>query len=150
VTVAYNLKTELVNDWQLGTPLSSADIEWTNYRKQVGVWQGAGTKKILIAVFNPGTTSSRPLSANWWRIDEQVRIDVLIKVGSSGGTSTIDTDYTNRDTIRNEILRIVHLKQTGITGVNFAYPTREPIQNEAENLLYLTIFVNCVYFHQKT
>jgi len=141
-SIAQNVETCLFNNWNDSVGVSKNDIQWTVNRVDVALWAKSGTKNYLIAVYSPGATTSRPISHSWWRVEEVVTVDVAVKASVSGA-------YDKRTILQNEIRRIIHSYQTSITGVSFAFLSREPIQVEAENMLRLTLLVTCVYFHAK-
>jgi hypothetical protein len=142
-STAENVRTCLYNNWNDSVGVAKNDIYWTTQRIDVAMWAKSGTKNFLIAVYSPGTTSSRPISHSWWRVEEVITVDVAVKASVSGA-------YDKRTILQNEIRRIIHSYQTSITDVSFAFISREPVQVEAENILRLTLLVTCVYFHKKT
>jgi hypothetical protein len=144
-SVAENVSAVLHDNWSLSDPLKTS-IEWGVKRVDVITWLKTSGKTYAIACYSPGLTAEKVIASNWWRVDETVTVDLCIKVSPLN----INDMLAKRTAMRNEILRIIHDKQNSITDVQFAYPVREPVQVEAENMLRLTILVNCVYFHKKT
>jgi hypothetical protein len=142
-SIAENVKTCLFNNWNDSVGVAKNDIYWTTQRVDVAMWAKSSSKNYLIAVYSPGTTVSRPISHSWWRVEEVITVDVVVKASVSGA-------YDKRAIIQNEIRRIIHAFQTSISDVSFAFISREPVQVEGENLLRLTLLVTCIYFHKKT
>jgi hypothetical protein len=142
-STAENLKTTIYNNWNNAIGIAKADIQWTVNRVDVALWAKGSTKNFLIAVYSPGATSSKPISQGWWRIEEVITVDVVVKANVSGA-------YDKRTAMQNELRRIIHTYQTSISDVSFAYESRQPIQVEAENFLRFTMLVTCVFFHSKS
>jgi len=137
-----SVKTCLFNNWNDTIGVAKADVEWTVSRVDVAMWAHGSPYNYLIAVYSPGATTSKPISHSWWRIEEVVTVDVIVK-------ASVASAYDKRTAIQNEVRRIIHSNQTTITGVSLAYESREPTQVEAQNLLRLVMLVTCLYFHQK-
>jgi hypothetical protein len=143
-SVAENVKTCLYNNWNDSVGVAKDDIHWTVYRADiVASWLRSGTKNFLIAVYSPGQTVARMISPSTWRVEETVRIDIMVKCNASN----IGEMYQKRNVLKSEVMRIIHAYQFQIPNLSWAYISQEPIEVEAENLLRTTFYCLCVYHH---
>jgi len=141
-SVAENIRNCLYNNWNDGVGIAKSDIYWTVYRFDVANWLKSG-RNYLIAVYSPGQTVSRMISPNTWRIEETVKIDIIVKCSSLN----VDEMYQKRNILKSEVLRIIHANQFQIPGLSWVYISQEPVEVEAENMLRTTFNCLCVYHH---
>jgi hypothetical protein len=145
---AENLLSIIQTYWGLADP-AAAQISFNNKRIDQKTFLSDITKTYAVTVFTK-TTKQRAISLNWWRVDEQVQVDILVKVNAASAGTSLSAQFTRRNNMRDQVRTLVHRYQRSIPGVQFANIVAEPDLLELENLVRGTLFVNCLYFHQLT
>jgi hypothetical protein len=143
-SIPQNVSTILQSNWNDAIGITKASIQWVATRPEIESWFKTATQNYLIACYC-GQTRSTMVAQDTWRIDEPIIIDILIKPSDTNFSTTI----TTRETLKNEVERIIHSYQTQISGVAFAWVIRENAV-EQFRLFRQIIVINCLYFHVKT
>jgi hypothetical protein len=145
---AENVLSTLQTNWGLSDPPATA-ISWNNKRVDTKSFLSDVTKTYAVIVFTK-TSKQKPISLNWWRVDEQVQVDILVKVNPTSAGTSLSAQFTRRNNMRDQIRTLIHHYERSISGVQFANIIAEPDLLELENLVRGTLLVNCLYFHQLT
>ena len=128
-------------NWTLASPLAS-EILWETTRVDTVSFL-ASTENQGVSCYNPtGALQNDPLSREAWLEHERIIVDVLVKV-----TTTPAAAADVRKLIRDEVYRILHTKELGISGIVDVYVEREITKVEGSDLVRLTLQVACVNFH---
>jgi hypothetical protein len=128
-------------NWTLASPAAS-DILWETTRVDTVSFL-ASSKKQGVSCYNPtGALQNDPLSREAWLEHERIIVDVLVKV-----STTPQAAADVRKLIRDEVYRILHTKELGISGIADVYVEREITKVEGSDLVRLTLQVACVNFH---
>jgi hypothetical protein len=145
---AENLLSMLQTNWALSDPPGSL-ISWNNKRVDEKTFMADPTKLYTVTVFAK-SAKVKPKALNWWRVDELVQVDILVKVNPASAGTALSAQFTRRNNMRDQVRTLVHHNQRNITNVSFANIVSEPDLLDLENLLRYTGLVNCLYFHQLT
>jgi hypothetical protein len=145
---AENVLSVLQTNWGLVDP-AAGQISWDKKRVDQKAFISDVTKTYQITVFTK-TTKQKPIALNWWRIDELVQVDILVKVNPASAGTSLSMQFTRRNNMRDQVRTLIHHYQRSILGVQFANIVGEPDLLELENLVRGTLLVNCLYFHQLT
>jgi hypothetical protein len=145
---AENILSMLQANWALADPAATL-ITWNNKRVDEKAFLSDPTQNYAVTVFTK-TCKEKAISLNWWRVDEVVQIDVLVKVVATSAGAALTTQFTRRNNMRDQVRTLIHHNQRNITGVQFANIVSEPDLAELESLTRYTALVNCLYFHQLT
>lgn len=137
-----NLKNIIYQNWNDNVGIGRDEIEWTVKRVDVIEWLRSSSKNFLIAIYSPGQTTSKVVAPKIWKTEESLRIDVYVKV-----TVNVDTAYTERSIIKNEVLRIIHERQYDIPGVSWAYISQTPLEVEDTRMLRVILICTCILYH---
>jgi hypothetical protein len=138
------ISTMLQAKWSLSSP-TSAQIYWPTTRFQTMDFQKL-VNAYAIACYNPGgPVASEALAREVWQFVEDVVIDIIVKV--SAGTSLA---VNARESMRNEVYRIIHLYEFAFSGCSDVYPMREHTKVESPDLARLAIQVKCKSFNVQT
>jgi hypothetical protein len=135
------LSSALQANWQLSSPKVS-DILWSTTRVDAATFLNSG-KKYGVCCYNPPSpTQVTPLSREAWQQVERVLIDLCVKVTTSPADATVI-----RESMKQELYRIVHTQELKIPGILDVYVDRETGKNEGPDLVRITLQVACVNFH---
>ncbi len=134
----------LQQNWSLQSPAAS-DIYWADTKVEAMDWTKVG-KNFVIACYSPsGPVQAVPLSREAWQKTEQVMVDILVKV-----TGTVDDACTLRETMRNEVYRIMHKVELSTPGYPDVHVQREAYKTESGELARIVIQVALVSFDIKS
>jgi hypothetical protein len=134
------LSSALQANWQLVSPALS-DILWESTRVDSATFLQS-CKNYAVCCYNPASpTSVAALSREAWQRVERVMVDVYVKAAS-----TPEVAADTREVMKQEIYRIIHLKEFKI-GPADSYVERESNKVEGPDLVRVTLQVACVDFH---
>ena len=143
--IASTISALLQAQWSLSSP-TVAQILWTMTRVDSALFL-SGSQAYAIGTYNPSSpTTVDVLSRECWQETERVYIDIIIKVVASTPLAATET----RETMKNEVYRIMHLNQLTISGVSEAYIERELNKVEGTDLVRITLQAACLNFHVQT
>jgi hypothetical protein len=145
---AENVLSIIQTNWGLSDPAAAA-ISWNNKRVDTKTFLSDVTKTYAVIVFTKAS-KQKPISLNWWRVDEQVQVDIFVKVNPASAGTSLSAQFTRRNNMRDQVRTLIHHYEKSIPGVQFANIIAEPELLELENLVRGTLLVNCLYFHQLT
>lgn len=131
----------LQDEWSLSSP-DVDDIGWSSTRVEAMDFTKIA-KNFFVACYNlMWPVNARPYTVALWWVEENVIVDILVKV-----TSSVDDAADLRELIRSEIYRIIHENETNIDDFILVRITREPYKVEAPDIVRETIQVTCTALH---
>ena len=132
------LSQHLYDNWTLENP-SRDSIYWAKSKVEAIDFAKMG-KNYVVACYAPMTAANVRLEAkNVWIIEENVMVDILVRVVSS-----VAEAVEKREAMRGEVYRI--LKGSTPSGFEAADVTREFNKNESPDLARLSLQVKLVKF----
>jgi hypothetical protein len=130
--------------WSLSSP-SVSDIYWATTRFQAMDFEKV-TNPYTISCYNPGSpVASDALAREVWQMVEDVVVDIIVKV-SAGTALAINA----RESIKQEVYRIIHINEFAFSGCADVYPMREHTKVESPELVRLAIQIKCKSFSVTT
>ena len=145
------IKDILFDNWALEDKLEKNKITWFSYKPTTKQFR---EEKITIAVsFESGT--GNPTSKAVSQMQDTHKIDVYMPLPSLEGDTERVQAEANRMTIKDQILKIIHDNQTGISGVKFGKYTRSARNDEVESsedswFLHEILFIQAEWYHTES
>lgn len=139
------LSSALQQNWTRDVTVPAVgDILWASTRVDSATFLQSG-KSYAVCSYNPASpTTVNVLSREAWQRVERIMVDVYVKVATTPGAAA-----DLRETLKQEIYRILHLKELKI-GPADVYVERESNKLEGPDLVRITLQTACVDFHIQT
>lgn len=135
--VAQTVSQLLQAGWTLTSP-TKTDIYWGVTRPETVDFLALG-KQIVVNCYNPmgDVVVAEPLSREVWKRVESVVVDVIVKAGDMA------TAVSTRESIRNEVYRVIHMSDPSF------WVEKETYKVESPEIVRLTLIVKYISFTVK-
>jgi len=151
VDLALNIKDLLYDNWELEDQLENTKFKWFSYEPtRIEVREQPMSISI---VYQSGTGT--PVSKAVSQMADVLKIDIYMAIKNGENEKVRLKSEANRMLVKDQILKIIHDNQTGITGVKFGKYVRGTRNDETENgdkqwFLHEILFIQASWYHTES
>jgi hypothetical protein len=151
VDLALNIRDLLYDNWELEDHLEKTKFKWFSYEPtRIEVRE---LPMSISIVYQSGTGT--PISKAVSQMADVLKIDIWMAIKNGENEKVRIISEANRMLVKDQIFKIIHDNQTGITGVKFGKYIRGIRNDETENgdkqwFLHEILFIQASWYHTES